>query len=192
MILKGLVPASHSSSVGRNKYPSTVLITSGVPDKSIEKELREWNVPGCAQAKGWFDEGVGAKWIEQILTPYLQGQGTDALLMLDHRTCHVQVSFKVKLSRLGCDTDYIPVGYTCVLQPVDVGFNAPLKCHVKHLHHDWCIEYYVDLDPKQPFPIPNCRDIINWVQKAMEEISSETIRKMFLSIGYSHPEDGCF
>jgi hypothetical protein len=27
-VLEGLVPASHSSSVGRNKYPSTVLITS--------------------------------------------------------------------------------------------------------------------------------------------------------------------
>jgi hypothetical protein len=88
-----------------------------------------------------------------------------------------------------CDVDYIPAGYTCVLQLVDVGYNAPFKCHVKHLHSEWCIEKYVCLHPKQPFPIPSRRYIIDWVYKVMEEISAETIRKTFLSIGYYHIKD---
>jgi DDE superfamily endonuclease len=103
------------------------FIFKGVPGKSIEKELSKKNVHGCAQIKGWFDEEVGAKWVEQILQPYLDGVGTDSVIMLDHHTCHVQASFKARLSSLGCDMDYIPAGYTCVLQPVDVGFNAPFK-----------------------------------------------------------------
>jgi DDE superfamily endonuclease len=123
------------------------------------------------------------------MSAYLEGKGTDALLTLDHHTCHVQATFKARLSRLGCDTDYIPAGYICVLQPVDVGFNVPFKRHVKHLHGKWCIEHYVNLDPKKPFPIPKRRNIIDWVYKAMDEISPETIRKTFLSIGYYHPED---
>jgi DDE superfamily endonuclease len=116
--------------------------------------LNQWSVKGCAQIKGWFDEGVGAKWVDQILKPYLEGKGTDALLMLDHHTCHVQATFKARLSYLGCDTDYIPAGYTCVLQNVDVGFNAPFKHHVEHLHSEWCIENYVNLNPKNLFQFP--------------------------------------
>jgi DDE superfamily endonuclease len=127
----------------------------------------------CARIKGWFDEGVGAKWVDQILKPYLEAKGTDALLMLYHHTCHVQAIFKARLSCLGCNTDDMPAAYTCVLQPVDVGFNAPFKHHVKHLHSEWCIENYVNLDPKKPFPIPNCRNIIDWVYKAMDEIEFE-------------------
>jgi hypothetical protein len=74
----------------------------GVPGKSIEKEFREWNIAGCSQIKGWFDEGVGEKWVDQILKLYLEGQGTNAVIMLDYHTCHVQASFKARLSKLGC------------------------------------------------------------------------------------------
>jgi DDE superfamily endonuclease len=76
------------------------FIFKGVPGKSIEEELREWNVKGCAQINGWLDDGVGAKWVDHILKPYLEGKGTVALLMLDHHTCHIQATFKARLSRL--------------------------------------------------------------------------------------------
>jgi hypothetical protein len=47
----------------------------------------------------------------------------------------------------------------------------------------------VNIDPKQPFPVPNRNNVIEWVNKAIGEISSESIWKTFLSIGYYHPED---
>jgi hypothetical protein len=71
---------------------------------------------------------------------------------------------------LGCDIDYIPVGYACVLQPIDAGYNAPLKCHVKNLHSEWCIAHYENLGPNDKFPIPEKSDIIDWVQKEIDPI----------------------
>lgn len=87
------------------------------------------------------------------------------------------------------DVDYIPGGYTCVLQPVDVGFNAPFKRHLKNSHQDWCIEKCRNLSNDAKFPTPERSDIIEWVHDSISKISSESILKTFLSIGYFHPED---
>lgn len=87
------------------------------------------------------------------------------------------------------EVDYIPGGYTCVLQPADVGCNAPLKHHIRQKYLDWCFEHYRDLKNGDKFPTPVNSDIMAWVEYAYSMISEESIRKTFWSIGYRHPED---
>jgi DDE superfamily endonuclease len=143
-----------SKDSGSNQCCATVCITvavdgtvlppffifKGIPGKDVESNIKKWGLPGCAQPKAWFDAGVGPKYFDQILKPYLEehGNGDDAVIMLDHYKCHLQKTFQNRVFDLGCDIDYmfnyIPAGYTCVLQPIDVGYNAPLKCRVESLH----------------------------------------------------------
>jgi hypothetical protein len=109
--------------------------------------------------------------------------------MLDHYKCHLQKSFQENIYELGCEIEYIPAGYTCVLQPIDVGYKGPLKRRIKNFHSEWCIKHYQNLGPDDKFPIPCKRDIIDWVHKSMKEIDGVAIHNTFLSIGYYHPED---
>jgi hypothetical protein len=99
------------------------------------------------------------------------------------------VSLAEIFQELGFDIDYIPVGYACVLLPIDVGHNGPLKCQIIYLHSEWCIKHYANLCSNEKFPIPNRHGIIDCANKAMNEINGVVIRNTFLSIGYYHPED---
>jgi hypothetical protein len=85
----------------------------------------------------------------------------------------------------GLDVDYIPKGYTCVLQPVDVGFNSPLKKWIKDYHHEWCLEKYPSLTQHQKIPLPTNDEIMNWVHRAYAQISQQSIINTFKHIGYS-------
>jgi hypothetical protein len=91
--------------------------------------MEDYWICGCAQQKGCFKEYVGPKYIEQASC--LVGKTQDAMIMLDQFQCRRQESFVKQLSALGCDVDSIPACYTCVLQPADVGFNAPFKHRIK-------------------------------------------------------------
>jgi DDE superfamily endonuclease len=89
---------------------------------------------------------------------------------------------------IGVDVDYIPAGYTCVLQPVDVGFNAPFKRHIRDFHHKWCIDKYRGVSNAMKLPTPDRDDIVSWVTDAYDKISEESIRRTFQSIGYNCAE----
>jgi DDE superfamily endonuclease len=99
--------------------------------------------------------------------------------MLDHFKCNPQTTFFSSLSQLGCDVDYISAGYTCVMQPCDVGANAPLKRSILLQHRQWLIKNYAKLKPKQKFPVPERSDIIEWVENAFAQVTVETVRKHF-------------
>jgi hypothetical protein len=81
---------------------------------------------GCVQDNAWFDQRVGQIWIEKVLKPYVQ-DADKAFLLLDHFSAHLTSSFVKAINDLGVDVDYVPAGYTCVLQPVDVGVNANIQ-----------------------------------------------------------------
>jgi hypothetical protein len=55
--------------------------------------MAEYGICGCSQLKGWFDEHVGPKYIDQVVAPYPAGKTQDAMIMLDHFQCHCQQSF---------------------------------------------------------------------------------------------------
>jgi DDE superfamily endonuclease len=99
--------------------------------------------------------------------------------MLDHFKCHLQTSFISELGELGFDVDYIPAGYTCVLQPCDVDVNAPFKRSTRYQHSEWCIKINHNLQPKQKFPVLQQKDIVEWVENSYAKITVETTRKTF-------------
>jgi hypothetical protein len=105
---------------------------------------------------------VGQIWIEKILAPYI-GNAEKSFLLVDHFSAHLKSDFVNGVNDLGCDIDVIPAGYSCVLQPVDVGVNATFKKSVRNFRHGWCLEKYPKiLDNKDKFPTPERDDIYDW------------------------------
>jgi hypothetical protein len=164
------------------------FIFKGQPGKKVEEELRRQNVKGCCQRNGWFDESVTEKYVTTILEPYVRGSN-NAVLLVDHFKVHLMKSFVNACNNIGIDVEYIPAGYTCVLQPIDVGFNAQLKHHVRTKHGEWCIQQYRGVANGQRLPIPDRNNIMAWVQSAYDNISCESIAKTFKSIGYMFPDN---
>jgi DDE superfamily endonuclease/Tc5 transposase DNA-binding domain len=163
------------------------FVFKGQPGKKTELSLLEQGIKGCCQPNAWFDETVYQKWINAILEPYVRGND-DALLLVDHYKVHMMRKFVTACNDIGVDVDYIPAGYTCVLQPVDVGFNAPFKRHIRDYHHKWCIDKYRGVSNAMKLPTPTRDDIVKWVTDAYEKIPEESIRRTFISIGYNCAE----
>ena len=169
-----------------NKLPP-FFIFKGQPDKKLETSMTEQGIFCCAQSNAWWDEGVSKKWVNLILQPYIEENNAQLVyLLVDHFRCHLQSTFVNACNKIGVEVDYIPAGYTCVLQPVDVGFNAPLKKHVKDQHHQWCIEAYRGLPHDARVPIPKREDIVLWVENAYDRISAISIRNTFKHIGFTN------
>jgi DDE superfamily endonuclease len=153
------------------------------PGKKVEQQILDNGIKGACQVKGWFDSVVAKKWIEQILEPYVVN-AEKALLLVDHFSVHLTSDFLSSCADLGVDVEYIPKGYTCVLQPVDVGFNAQLKKHIRDKHHQWCITTYRGLPNAAKIPTPEREQLIEWVRFAYNNIQEESIVRTFKYIGY--------
>jgi hypothetical protein len=52
------------------------------PGKKVEWSLPRLGIKGCCQEKGWFDQRVGEKWIEQVLEPYVRESEVAFLLVV--------------------------------------------------------------------------------------------------------------
>jgi hypothetical protein len=87
----------------------------------------------------------------------------DAFLLVDHYKVHMMGSLVNACNNLCVDIEYIPEGYTYVLQPIDVGFTAPLKRHICDFDHKWCIEKYHGITNSMKLPVPEKEDTINLV-----------------------------
>jgi hypothetical protein len=137
----------------------------------------------CVQEKGWFDGRVGQIWIEKVLAPYVR-DARKALLLVDHFSVHLSSGFVTSVNDLGVDVDFVPAGYTCVLQPVDVGVNAPFKTAIRDLNHKWCLQNYPKVKVDDKLPKPGRDDVYDWVLRSFETVSELSIRKTFAHIGY--------
>jgi hypothetical protein len=158
------------------------LIFIGTPGARVEKEIKNHGWLGCAQENAWFDGRVGQIWIEQVLKPYVRD--TDqAFLLIDHFKVHFAAAFVQSANDLGVDVDYIPAGYTCVLQPVDVGVNATFKREIRDFHHKWCMEHYPKILDDDKVPTPERDDVYDWVIQSFEKVSEVSIRKTYRYIG---------
>jgi hypothetical protein len=154
----------------------------GSPGATIDSSLEKNGWVGCAQDKGWFDGRVGQIWIEKVLKPYVR-DADKALLLVDHCKVHLTSCFVQSANDLGIDVDYIPAGYTCVLQPVDVGVNATFKKAIRDFHHQWCLDTYPKITNKDRLPTPERDDVYDWVVQSFDTIIANTIRKTFAYIG---------
>ena len=77
-----------------------------------------------------MDETVMLDWIYLILlAPYVAEApvGIVPVLFLDSYRAHMMKAVVACIQALGVDVFHIPAGFTGLCQPVDVGFNKPLK-----------------------------------------------------------------
>jgi hypothetical protein len=160
-----------------------LLFWIGTPGAHIQRVIDKNGWLACVQEKGWFDGRVGQIWIKKVLAPYVRDT-EKALLLEDHFLVHLSSQFVNSANDLGVDVDFVPAGYTCVLQPVDVGVNAPFKSAIRDLNHAWCLEQYPKVLIDNKLPKPERDDVDEWVQQAFLAVSEKSIRKTFVHIGY--------
>ncbi|KAE9264982.1 hypothetical protein PR003_g32604 [Phytophthora rubi] len=157
---------------------------------TIEKKLDQIlppNVYGCCQENGWMDERGCRIWMEKVWKPYVTDLPS-SLLMLDEFKCHMQTSFVRGLNDLGTEVEIIPGGYTCVLQPCDVGINKPLKDGIRTQYNAWSITKMDGLKGDAKGPAPEREDIVAWLLHAWESVSEDSVKNTFSYIGYGVKE----
>jgi len=104
--------------------------------------------------------------------------------LLDEFKCHKQPICGRQLSALGTDLAIIPGGYTCVLQPCNVGLNKPIQNVIRAQYDDWAAEHMASVASDANVPVPKREDIVPWLLKAWQGITEQSVRYTFASIGF--------
>ena len=87
------------------------------------------------------------------------------------------------IQNLGCQVEHIPAGCTCVGQPVDVGFNKPLKSKMRDLFQSWMM---ADLIHNQYIKPPTRRQIVDWLAESLGKMRTQTVRNAWRFREYAY------
>jgi hypothetical protein len=170
-------------SISEELKPFRYVIFKAVPGATIEKNLPSILPAGCVgtcELKGFMNTRSMHIWVKKILKPHIEDFPA-SLVLLDDYSPHKVATVSTEIEKLGGDLNIIPGGYTCVLQPLDVGINRPFKYHIKQLYNAWAVE---NLANANTVPVPNRALILKWINEAWGKISKETIIGTFKKIGY--------
>lgn len=163
------------------------VIFKGQPNGKIEKDLDNIlpeNVFGCCQSKGWMDERSMKIWTDLVWKPYVADYERSVLL-LDDFSCHKQDCLLEIMESVGTHVELIPGGYTCVLQPCDVGVIRSLKNGIRKHYMEWASAKYLTVDTRSSLPAPNKREVSLWTLNSFNAISEECVRATFDHIGFT-------
>jgi hypothetical protein len=135
------------------------------------------------QDKAWFDEEVMLDWVELCLKPYVTDvpHGIVPLLLLDDFKVHKMGVVVQAIQALGVEVEFIPPGCTGMVQPVDVGYNKPLKAKVRDQYREWIFAQ----DPDKPIPCPTRRHVSEWIIVAKRMIQDTMVRNAWRKTGFS-------
>ncbi len=81
--------------------------------------------------KGWVNEGIMLRWLEDVVRPHTQG--APAALLLDSYTAHFTDAVQAAAAAMDLKLIQVPAGTTAEMQPLDVGFNGPLSMKRKQI-----------------------------------------------------------
>ncbi|KAF0706534.1 hypothetical protein AaE_014059 [Aphanomyces astaci] len=139
------------------------VVFKGVPGARIKSGLGVILPDGVfatCQASAWMDERTTKLWADKVWNGFEQPLASSSLLLDDYK-CHKQSSFCNKLADVDTDLEIIPgtyyyiyyvvidlllyycmyvllrSGFSCVLQPLDVGINKPFNDNVRHQYMMW-------------------------------------------------------
>jgi hypothetical protein len=115
------------------------FIFKGQPGKVLEQQFKKTMLLGAVKLMGGSMNLLLINGLNGASKLYMRSS-ENAFLLVDQYKVDMMGSFVNACNELGVDVDYIPAGFTCVLQPIYVGFNAPLKGHICDFHYKWCIE----------------------------------------------------
>ena len=177
---------------GARKNRNSVVHVNLLKDyKTMPKEKLPSGVLVCVHPKGWMDENLVKKWLDDIWfnRPNSLRQ-QKSLLVWDMFRAHLCDSVKRKLSRKKCRQAVIPGGCTSVLQPLDVCLNKPFKTNMRKRWNEWMINGDKEFTPSGNMKRPSIPLILSWIRDAWHDIPSQMIVKSFKKCCISNAMDG--
>ena len=137
---------------------------------------------------GWMNESLTIDWVKR-------GWGTlnfgRRLLVWDAYRCHLMPSVKnVAETHTNTDLSVIPGGLTSLVQPADVSWNKPFKEAYKARYNQWMVTGEKSYTPAGNVRAPSKVLCLQWVKEAWSSVSTEVVKKSFISCGISINVDG--
>lgn len=169
-----------------------MIIFKGKTNRTINKLTVPKDFVVATQTKGWMDDFLMSRYIDEIWKPYIENTSySESILCLDSFKAHISVSSEVKLRTNKIHASVIPGGCTSVLQPLDVCLNKPFKSLLRHSWQNYMLSETEKLEKqnlKDKIPPPSRQVIVNWVEDAWISIKSrkDAIAKSFLVTGISN------
>jgi hypothetical protein len=128
------------------------------------------------QPSGWMDGEAFQEWVHRVITPYAWLQESNVYMALDHFSVHMQYNNTTALQQIGIEVEFIPPGYTSVLQVLDKGVLKPVKQYLRE-------ESMVFMLCNPEGTKPTREDIVLWIRKSWEQIQPTTLLNTWESIG---------
>ncbi len=134
-----------------------------------------------------MDETVMLDWIDLILVPYVAEApaGIVPVLFLDSYCAHMMKSVVARIQALGVDVFHIPGGCTGLCQPVDVGFNKPLKTQMRSQWEEWMSLKWDDMSATDVTPKPTREIVLEWVCGAFDNFPDGLVKNAWTKTGYA-------
>ncbi len=86
-----------------------------------------WSYVYTVQPSGWMDREPFQEWVQCIVCPYGGVHNNSLYLLLDQFSAHMQCNNTFTMQQIGIEVDFIPAGYTPVLQVLVKGVHKPLN-----------------------------------------------------------------
>ncbi|MFN9656651.1 MAG: transposase [Dolichospermum sp.] len=161
------------------KFPA-FIIWKGVRDGRIHRDCRQNVFPGdnvyTVQPSGWMDGEAFQEWIQRVVRPYAELHNNSLYLLLDQFSVHMKHNNTIQLQQIGVEVDFIPAGYTPVLQVLDKGVHKPFKQYLREESIAFMVNHPEGTKPTR-------LDIAHWIRRSWDQVQNSTILNTWRSIG---------
>jgi len=140
----------------------------------------------------WFQENswMDSKLMINYIDYFNNNRSRDpTMLVYDSFRGHLEESVKTKFRDNNVDLAVIPGRLTSICQPLDVAINKPFKDRLRKEWHLWMANGGAGETTAGNFRRAKYSDVCNWVKRAWENISNETIINSFVSCGITDSLD---
>jgi hypothetical protein len=103
-----------------------------------------------------------------VYSPWALSKSTPTLLIVDELAGHMTKEVRDAIASCGAFIEYIPGGYICCFQVIDVGVNQPFKNRIRIAYDNFRIANDCVSKPKR-------EDVSGWVREAWNNIRETTI-----------------
>ena len=182
---KGFTVALAAAADG-TKLPATIIFKErgGVLGERVRRSLLiPSNVRVRSSTNGWMTATEYQHWLLHLY-------GEHRLLVVDcYKPHRAEESIKMAKERCNADVVIVPGGCTSIIQPMDKCINKPFKESMRKSWQEWMCQDRAKTKQGN-LKQPTRHDAINWVSKAWDSISQETVINSFLVCGISNALDG--
>jgi hypothetical protein len=166
----------------RVKLPA-FIIWKAVQDGRIHRNCQQNVFPGdniyTVQPSGWMDGEAFQEWVQHIVRPFVEVHKNSLYLLLDQFLVHMQHNNTFALQQISIEVDFIPAGYTPILQVLDKGVHKPFKQYLREESIAFMVNNPEGAKPTQ-------LDIAHWIRWSWDQVHHTAILKTWHSIGI-HP-----